>query len=183
MDHPGQNTGVGSLFHLQGIFPTQGLNPGLLRCRQILYQLNHKGSPRILEWVGYSFSSGSSQPRNRLGSIALQADSLPTELSWKCKGLEFQDVILIALSPEPRVDDHDCQKQSRNLTDGRDVGKYWGKMHSSSSGKAFPWKNEKFSLDPWLQTEHNCHNGLFLKDIVKINPPLIRLIFWWMMIF
>ena len=39
---PGQNTGVGSLFLLQGIFPPQGLNPGLLHCRQILYQLSHK---------------------------------------------------------------------------------------------------------------------------------------------
>ena len=43
---PGQNTGVGSLSLLQGIFPTQGLNPGLTRCRQILYQLSHQGSPR-----------------------------------------------------------------------------------------------------------------------------------------
>ena len=45
---PGQNTGVGSLSLLQGIFPTQGLNPGLLHCRQILYQLSYKGSPEIL---------------------------------------------------------------------------------------------------------------------------------------
>ena len=35
---PGQSTGVGSLSLLQGIFPTQGLNSGLLHCRQILYQ-------------------------------------------------------------------------------------------------------------------------------------------------
>ena len=35
----GQNTGVGSLSLLQGIFPTQGSNPGLPHCRQILYQL------------------------------------------------------------------------------------------------------------------------------------------------
>ena len=61
---PGQNPGVGSLFLLKGIFPTQGLNPGLPHCRRILYQLNHKGSPRILEWVAYPFSSGSSRPRN-----------------------------------------------------------------------------------------------------------------------
>ena len=40
---PGQNTGVGSLSLLQGIFPTQGSNSGLPHCRQILYQLNHKG--------------------------------------------------------------------------------------------------------------------------------------------
>ena len=42
---PGQNTGVGSLSFLQGIFPTQRLNPGLLHCRWILYQLSHQGSP------------------------------------------------------------------------------------------------------------------------------------------
>ena len=50
---------------LQGIFPTQGLNPGLPHCRRILYQLCYKGSPRILEWVAYPFFSGSSWPRNR----------------------------------------------------------------------------------------------------------------------
>ena len=46
---PGQNTRVGSCFLLQGISswisPTQGLNPGLLHCRQILYHLSHQGSP------------------------------------------------------------------------------------------------------------------------------------------
>ena len=42
---PGQNTGVGSLSLLQGIFPTQGSNPGLPHCRRILYQINHQGSP------------------------------------------------------------------------------------------------------------------------------------------
>ena len=44
----GQNTGVGGLSLLQGIFPTQGLNPGLLHCRQILYHLSHQGSPLTL---------------------------------------------------------------------------------------------------------------------------------------
>ena len=44
---PGQNTGVGSLFLLQGIFPTQGSNSGLLHCRRILNQLSHKGSPVV----------------------------------------------------------------------------------------------------------------------------------------
>ena len=63
----GQNTGVGSLSLLQGIFLTQGLNPGLPHCGWILHQLNRKGSPRILEWVAYPFSSGSSRPRNRTG--------------------------------------------------------------------------------------------------------------------
>ena len=60
----GQNTGVGSLSLLQGIFPTQGSNSGLPHCRWILYQL---GSPRIPEWVTYLFSRASSPPRNQTG--------------------------------------------------------------------------------------------------------------------
>ena len=67
---PGQNTGVGSHSLLQWIFPIQGSNPGLPLCRQILYQLNHKGSPRILEWVDYPFSRGSSKPRHWVSCIA-----------------------------------------------------------------------------------------------------------------
>ena len=60
MDYTGQNTGLGSLSLLQGIFPTQGLNPGIPHCRWILYQLSHKGSPRILEWVTYPLPRGPS---------------------------------------------------------------------------------------------------------------------------
>ena len=46
-DSPGKNTGVGCRFLLQGIFLTQGSNPGLLHCRQILHRLSHQGSPLI----------------------------------------------------------------------------------------------------------------------------------------
>ena len=67
MESLGKNTEVGSLSLLQGIFPTQGPNPGPPHCRQILYQLNHKESPRILEWVAYPFSSRSSLPKNWTG--------------------------------------------------------------------------------------------------------------------
>ena len=63
----GQNTGVGSLSLLQGIFPTQGSNAGLLHCRQISLLTETKGSPRILEWVAYPFSRGFSWPRNWTG--------------------------------------------------------------------------------------------------------------------
>ena len=44
-DSPGKNTGVGCHLLLEGIFPTQGLHLGILRCRQILYQLSYEGSP------------------------------------------------------------------------------------------------------------------------------------------
>ena len=55
---------LGSLSLLQGIFSTQGSNPGLPHWR-IIYQLRHQGSPRTLEWVPYPCSCGSSWPRNR----------------------------------------------------------------------------------------------------------------------
>ena len=64
---PGWNTGVGSLSLFQEIFPTQGLNPGLLHWRRILYQLSHKGRWIKLEWVAYPFSRESSWPKNRTG--------------------------------------------------------------------------------------------------------------------
>ena len=47
-DSPGKNTGVGCHALLQGVVPTQGSNPGLLHCRQILYQLSHQGLIYIL---------------------------------------------------------------------------------------------------------------------------------------
>ena len=52
---PGQNTAVGSLSLLQGIFPTQVPDPGLPHCRQILYQLNQTGKPWVVFIVNYKF--------------------------------------------------------------------------------------------------------------------------------
>ena len=57
---------------LQGIFPTQGLNPGLPHCRWILYHLSHQERPRILKWVAYPFSRGSSGLGIKLRFPALQ---------------------------------------------------------------------------------------------------------------
>ena len=50
---PGKNTGVSSHSLLQGIFPTQGWNLGLLHCRQILYCLSYQRSPcpRLFQFV------------------------------------------------------------------------------------------------------------------------------------
>ena len=56
------------VFSLSSWFPLKHkgfkFNPGCPHCRWILYQLNHKESGRILEWVAYPFSRGSSPPRN-----------------------------------------------------------------------------------------------------------------------
>ena len=56
-DSPSENTGVGCHFLLQGIFPTQGLNLGLLHCRQMLCHLSHQGSPPSAEVAGSNCSS------------------------------------------------------------------------------------------------------------------------------
>ena len=69
---PGQNTGVGNSFLLQGIFPGDLPNPGIKPVSHILYPLSCQWSPRILEWAVYLFSRGFSQPRNgtRVSCIA-----------------------------------------------------------------------------------------------------------------
>ena len=71
---PGQNTVVDSLPLLQGIFPTQGSNPGLLHCRQILYQLSHKGS---LKWEFQSVQFSHSVVSDSLWPRGLHPARLP----------------------------------------------------------------------------------------------------------
>ena len=55
---------------------------GFLHCRWILYQLNHKGSPRTLEWVAYPFSSRSSQPRNQTKVFCIAGRWILYQLSY-----------------------------------------------------------------------------------------------------
>ena len=64
-----------------GYFPNSRIEPTFPTL--ILCRLSHQGSPRILEWVANPFSSVSSAPGIKPGFPALQADSLPTELSGK----------------------------------------------------------------------------------------------------
>ena len=68
-DSPGRNTGAGCQALLQGIFPTQGSNPGLLHCRRILYCLSQRGSPRLGKPVAYPFSRGAPHPEPNQGLL------------------------------------------------------------------------------------------------------------------
>ena len=82
----GQNIGVGCCSLLQGIFPTQRLNLELLHCGHILYYLSHQGSPRILEWIAYPFSSRSSRPSVRIGVSCIAGrffTSSATREAWR----------------------------------------------------------------------------------------------------
>ena len=91
---PGQNTGVGSLSLLQGFFPTQGLNRGLLHFRQILYQLNYQGSlskerystqtvKRLsIMWETWVRSLGWEDPLEKEKATHSSILGLPWWLSW-----------------------------------------------------------------------------------------------------
>ena len=98
---PGQNTGVGSLPLLQGIFPTQGSKPGLPHCRQILYQLSPKGSPTILEWVAWPFSSGSSWPRNQTRVSCIAGGFFTNWAMREGESLGWEDPLEKELLPTP----------------------------------------------------------------------------------
>ena len=86
----GQNTGVGSLSLLQGIFPTQGSNPGLLHCRQILlYQLSHKGSPESEEELKSLLMKVKGESENAGLKLIIQKMKIMSSssvTSWKIHG-------------------------------------------------------------------------------------------------
>ena len=96
-DSPGKNTGVGCHALLQGIFPTQGSNPGLLHWRRILYWLSHQGSPSILVWVAYPPCRGSSWPRNWTG-VSWIAGSLYQ--------LSYQGSLCVVIISTPILESH-----------------------------------------------------------------------------
>ena len=78
-----QEYGVGCHFLLQGIFPTQGSNPGLSHCRQTLYHLSHQGSP----WTWVLVNSGSWWLTGRPGVLRFMGSpgvgpDWATELNW-----------------------------------------------------------------------------------------------------
>ena len=83
-----KNTGGGSLFLLQWIFPTQGSNSGLSHCRWILYQLSHKGSPRGMtqyKWLKWKWTWAQSRWWGMVGIFESQGHC-PHEFccsSWK----------------------------------------------------------------------------------------------------
>ena len=98
----GQNTGVGSLSLLQDL-PNPGMEPRYPALRADCLPAKPQGSPKILEWVTYPFSRGSSQPRNgtRVSSIAgrfFTNWSIPWVLDspWGCKELDVIEFLSLS---------------------------------------------------------------------------------------
>ena len=169
-----------SLSPFQRIFPTQGLNPGLPHCWQILYQLSHKGSPRILEWVAYPFSSGSSRPRNRMG-VSCIAGFLPTEL-WgtdakaEVPALGPPDAKNWLFGKDPDVR-KDWRQEEKGMTDNEMTGwHHWLNAHESEQASGVgdgqgsldccsPSGHKESDMTDWV-TEVNWTESLlsFLRD-------------------
>ena len=88
-DSWGKNTEVGCHALLQGIFPTQGLNPDLLYCGFFtIWTTLLQGRPRILEWIVYAFPRGSSQPRNPTRASCIAGGFFT---SWTTREALFSD--------------------------------------------------------------------------------------------
>ena len=76
-DFLGKSTGVGCHFLFQGIFPTQGLNPGVLHCRWILYHLSHQGSRLNHKTLPQSYTGCDQPPSLLLLSLLRERDANP----------------------------------------------------------------------------------------------------------
>ena len=101
---PGQNTGVGILSLLQGIFPTQESNPGLLHYRQIVYQLSHKRSPfRYHRYPLFGLPKWLSS--KEFSCQAIDMDSIPGKGKWQptpvsLRGKSHGQRSLVGYSPQ-----------------------------------------------------------------------------------
>ena len=78
---PGQNTGACSLSLLQGIFPTQGSNPGFLHCRRIVYQLSHREAQEY--WSGQPIPSPAIFPTQEWNEGLLHCRWILYQLSYQ----------------------------------------------------------------------------------------------------
>ena len=104
-DFPGKSTGVGCHFLLQGIFLTQGSNPGLPHCRQALYRLSHQESPGSTRqsskpaWEeGHSLRAGHWSPRACENRRAGEQHKLRSRASYRGRGGRWFSPSLCILS-------------------------------------------------------------------------------------
>ena len=109
----------------QGIFPTQGSNPGLPHCRQILYHLTHQGSQRILEWIAYPFSRGSSQELTQeLNQGLLYCRLILHQLSYR-ESPSIQEMQVQSLGPRAPEEGNGNPLQYSCLENSMDRGSWW----------------------------------------------------------
>ena len=131
-DSPGQNTGVGCHSLLQGIFPTQGLNLGLLPCRQILYHLSHQGSP--LQIPNPSLIMRRKHQTNPdLGKFYNKSDLESLKLSRSSKIKNIKQTVTAKGGSRRNDDSVQCVKLDRVLEQKKDIRLKLGQLFAT------PW--------------------------------------------
>ena len=109
-DSPGKSNGVGFHALLQGIFPTQGSNPGLLYCRRILYQLSYQSRPMLLTEAYFCLNV--LLVESVFISLCVMRQRLMTVRMWqnrKPSTLSFDSFTQISLPTQPRLSQLLCQ--------------------------------------------------------------------------
>ena len=103
---PGKNTGVGCHFLLQGIFPTQESNLGLVNCRRILYRMSYRGSPLTYIHSCSKFLTKSRYSYSRDAPVVALVSVLTI-----CH-LDCRDGILPDFSPHPQQSSSRCTRMN-----------------------------------------------------------------------
>ena len=115
-------------------------------CRQIHYQRSHKGSPRILEWVAYSFSSRSSWPRNRTGVSCIEGEFFT---NWAIREAPIYTLLLL-LSIYTTMykigGGNGTPLQYSCLENPMDGGVWWAAVHGVAKSNTTEWLHFHFSL-------------------------------------
>ena len=160
-DSPDKNTGMACHALLQGIFPTQGSNPGLPYCRWILYHLNHQGSPGKLKWVAYPFSRGPSWPSNWT-SVSCIAGGFFT--SWTTReGHALEEWI-------PNLADHQIHWESfvNNRLQSLTLGLWTQDLYFQSSPDVFDVKsNGKTDAKCLGGKDNSCIKAIFFRKNIQ----------------
>ena len=146
---PYQNTGVGNLYLLWGIFPTQGLNPGLLIAGGIFTKWTTREAQEN-EWVAYPFSSGSSQPRNQTGVSRIAGRFFTSQGSQMVKNLPvMRETRVLSLGQEDPLEKGTATHSS--ILAWRTL---WTEVGYS------PWVHKKLEKTVWLTLSSSSTWGL-----------------------
>ena len=135
---PGQNTGVGSLSHLQGIFPTQGSYSGLPHCRQILYQLSHNVNikPTWDTWCVFALVRWSGRHTTQILHFG-ERNWPTTSLLPLCVHLQVCPKASVLLSDQMQAHSHDTKLLRRASLAGKlpitPAASFWTLHHSLDS--------------------------------------------------
>ena len=148
---------------LQGIFPTQDLNPGLPHCTWILYHLRHYGSTRILEWAAYPFSRGTSLPRNQTRVSYIAGRFFTSWATWEVPVSDTAAAAAKSLQLCPTLCD---------LIDGSPPG---SPVPGILQARTLEWVAISFSKSwKWESTGMGCHCLLRIWHYLSANRKIER---------